>query len=189
MLENKRLQDSSWRQKACGREVGLSAGRATANGLWPPMRLAWPPASLPVLAHGFGASSTGGQSSSHGHLQTSSSGSGWGQGWRGTPRVMDHRWVCPREPRQSGHISDGLRTKSEDSYFFFAVPCYFAFLESPNISLTSYMASDHPEWWERKWKEQGELDSTSGSASTDLGWVNLTLWHQCPYLSKGEDGL
>lgn len=80
--------------------------------------------------------------------------------------------MSPREPRQCGHISDGLRTKSEDSYFFLAVPRYFAFLGSPNISRTSYTASDHPEMMRGKWKEQGELDSTSGSASADLGRVN-----------------
>lgn len=69
VLDDKRLRRGAGdRGPAGGQWALLLAGpwRAAAGAL----RLAWPPASLPVLARGFGASSPAGPSSSHGHLQT-----------------------------------------------------------------------------------------------------------------------
>lgn len=71
---------------------------------------------------------------------------------------MDHGRVCLSEPRYSRHIFNGLWPNLEDSYFFFTLSCYFAFLQSPNISLTTYAASDHPEIIRGEVKRTGDWE-------------------------------
>lgn len=90
----------------------------------------------------------------------------WTQGAADYHRIYQKAWY-------SGHILDGLCSKSEDPYFLFTLPYHFTFWQSPSISPPSYTVPGHPAMMVGGGKNRGlrarELGSTSDPAGSDLG--------------------